>query len=383
MTILFLSHEYDKVMGSTLSLANMIHSLQALDCRCIVALPGDGVARDYLESLHIRIITVRFHVNFVGRGSLLRQICSFPYRLIRDWKDHRKAVSSLAEQVKDEHIDIVHTNTAVIDLGPSLARRLGVPHVWHLREFIDQDMGFRPFLGWQRLRKLIATANATISITQTIARHYHVAPVNAEDHHHYVMFDAVRSRSSLIQQTKRMPQFVFCGQLTPHKGPDMAIRAFCQVAKKYPDYQLLLMGTAISSEYEKSLHDIVPATLSDRVVFLGYVRQPDEILSQATALLMCSRNEAQGRVTVEAMLQRCPVIGFNAGGTKEIISEGETGWLFMEETELVQAMQDVIDHPTKADRIRSQAHTFACEHFLEESYGERLINIYKQLCQHV
>lgn len=385
MTILFLSHEDDKLMGSTLSLVNMVHSLQRVGHRCIVALPGDGVARDHLEAQGIPTITAHYHVDFVGRGSRLRQVCSFPYRLIRDWHDHRKAIRSLAIQLQDEHIDIVHTNTAVLDFGPALARQLNVPHVWHLREFIDQDMGFRPFLGWRRLRSLISQADATISITQAIAQHYGVLPMVddgalTKGHLHAVMFDAVRSAHSLIQCSELKPQFVFCGQLAPHKGPDVAIRAFCRLAPAHPDYQLLLMGTAVDASYEARLHAMVPAELNDRIRFLGYVEHPDQIIACSTALLMCSRSEAQGRVTVEAMLQHCPVIGFNAGGTCEIISHGQTGLLFDDEDQLLAAMQQLINDQSLADDLRSQAFDFACNHFLEESYGARLTQIYQQLC---
>lgn len=389
MTILFISHEDDKVMGSTLSLANMVHALQARGCRCVVTLPGYGAAHDYLTPRGIECIVAKYHVDFVGRGNRISQFVSFPYRFLRDWHDNRRAMQSICQQLAEKaiHVDIVHTNTAVIDFGPELARRLHVPHVWHLREFIDLDMGFRPFKGWHHLRHLIQASDATISITHAIARHYHVEDDGARDTHHKVFFDAVRSRADLLPSQKKEPVFVFCGQLAPHKGPEMAIRAFCRFADTHPEYRLLLMGTATDADYERHLKDLVPEQHKTRVCFMGYVAHPDQVLASALALLMCSRNEAQGRVTIEAMLQGCVVIALNAGGTRELVSHRQTGLLFDDEKEIPALMSEIVngdEEPTltaEAWTITENARQFATDNFMEESYAERLIRLYDTLQQ--
>ncbi len=378
MTILFLSHEDDKLMGSTLSLANMIHALQGLGCEVLVTLPGEGVAKEFFEKSGIRCIVAKYHVDFVGIQSKFKRYLSFPYRLIRDWHDHREAIDSIIRQLNGKRIDIVHTNTAVLDFGPTLAQRLGAPHIWHLREFIDLDMGYRPFRGWKRLRKMIQQADATISITRSIAQHYGVDS-SEEPHRHYVMFDAVRSSQSLYHIEKKLPQMVFCGQLLPHKAPDVAIRVFCRFAEKHPEYQLLLMGTTWDSTYQESLHKMVPEIHKDKVQFMGYVDNPDEIIAKSAALLMCSHNEAQGRVTVEAMLQGCPVIGFDQGGTHEIIQHKVTGWLFTTEEQLLSYMEETVNNPEMTHRIAKAAEEFATEHFLEEKYGKSILSIYQKV----
>lgn len=43
---------------------------------------------------------------------------------------------------------------------------------------------------------------------------------------------------------------------------------------------------------------------------------------------MCSRNEAFGRVTVEALKLGKPCIGANSGGTPELIRDGWNGLLY-------------------------------------------------------
>lgn len=380
MTVLFISHEHDKLMGSTLSLANMIHALKMQGCEAITVLPEEGIAKDFFCKQGVRCIVARFHVDFVGIRTAFMRILSFPYRLLRDYIDHRKAIESIISQLQGIHIDIVHTNTAVIDIGPALAKRLEVPHVWHLREFINLDMGFKPFLGWKHLKNKIRMSDATISITQAIAKHYGLMN-DGNTSKHYILFDAIRTKKSIKRNENKLPQMVFLGQLAPHKGPDMAIRAFCLFAQGHPEYRLLLIGTPIEEDYVQKLKEMVPESVKNQVFFMGYVNHPDEILAQSTSLLMCSQNEAQGRVTIEAMLLGCPVIGLDKGGTREIIRHGKTGWLFNDEQQLLSSMEEVVSNPIKAKEIVNEAICFAERHFIEENYGPKILDIYQSICQ--
>jgi glycosyltransferase involved in cell wall biosynthesis len=68
--------------------------------------------------------------------------------------------------------------------------------------------------------------------------------------------------------------------------------------------------------------------VADRVEFWGYIPDPGRAFLEADVALMCSRNEAMGRVTAEAMSTCRPVIGFDSGGTSELIDPGRTGLLY-------------------------------------------------------
>jgi glycosyltransferase involved in cell wall biosynthesis len=68
--------------------------------------------------------------------------------------------------------------------------------------------------------------------------------------------------------------------------------------------------------------------VTDRVEFWGYIPDPERAFLAADVALMCSRSEAMGRVTAEAMSACRPVIGFDGGGTAELIDPGRTGLLY-------------------------------------------------------
>ena len=373
MTILYLSHEVTAVLGSTLSLYNLIHSLGE-EHEAVVALPAHGPAYDYLTARGVRCLVVPFHVDFVGSGYNWLYFLTFPVRYVRDLRDNGRAVRRIVRALGSTRIDVVHTNTSVLDFGPALARCLGVPHVWHLREFIDLDLGFRPFLGWRRLRRSIHGADAVVSITEAIARHFHVAGLPQA----YVIHDAVRSRQEASLRLPKEKYFVFCGYIVSHKGPDVAVRAFRRFAATHPGYRLVFLGKFEAEAYRAELLALA-GEAAGSLEFRGYVENVGEVIGRATALLMCSANEALGRVTIEAMFYGCPVIGRNSGGTREIVRDGETGLLFEGDAQCAKSMARVAESPELAQRLAQEALRYACDEFSEETYGARILRIYRSL----
>jgi glycosyltransferase involved in cell wall biosynthesis len=114
-------------------------------------------------------------------------------------------------------------------------------------------------------------------------------------------------------------------------------------------------------------------------VFLGFRNDIDFLMARANAFLMCSRNEALGRVTIEAMLNFCLVFGYNDSGTSEIIEHEVTGFLYSEKSELVSLMNKSIKNISSFNNIVHKAYTFATSNFLEKDFGIKLFEFYKKL----
>ena len=124
-------------------------------------------------------------------------------------------------------------------------------------------------------------------------------------------------------------------------------------------------------------HIIVNEKLTNRVVLLGYRNDVKSLMKRSRALLMCSENEAYGRVTAEAMLNDCIVIGRNSGGTAELIEHEKTGFLYNTNEELIFLMEKVLNMDTTD--IQNRAKKKAINSFTEEVYAEQLKQVYDSL----
>lgn len=378
INVLYISHESDAVLGSTLSLANMLHAVRN-EVHPLILLRAKGPAYDFLTGLGYECMVIPFKLNLAPKR--LAWLKRFPRTLYDMWV-HAHSCIQLEQVIIDRNIQIIHTNSSVTLFGYQLAHHLAknriaaVPHVWHLREFIDRDFGYQPFCGWERLRYFINDSHAIIAITQAIHDHF------VTDHgrpYFHVINDAVRSIKDISVSTKE-PYLLFCGRVIPAKGADTALQVFSRVKAAHPGFRFKYLG-AVTDEYRAELLSLARelGLKSNDVEFLGYQQEIRSAMQHASALLMCSRNEAQGRVTVEAMFYGTPVIGSNAGGTPEIIQHEVNGLLFDSIDQAVSHALRIIEEPAFASELIKKAHQTAAERFSEEKYRDKLLSIYRSV----
>lgn len=109
------------------------------------------------------------------------------------------------------------------------------------------------------------------------------------------------------------------------------------------------------------------------VEFPGFVSDPFEVYRAADAVLVCSRSEAMGRVTVEAMFAGRPVLGYRGGATPELIVDGETGFLYDGGAEeLAERMDRLVRRPGLARRLGRRGWERAYPEFTVEAYADRI-----------
>jgi glycosyltransferase involved in cell wall biosynthesis len=95
----------------------------------------------------------------------------------------------------------------------------------------------------------------------------------------------------------------------------------------------------------------------------------------ADTVLVCSKNEAWGRVAAEAMISGKPVIGYNGGGTKEIITNNFNGLLYKDINELTMSMKTVIQNRELVNNLTCNAKKFALERFSNLEYTNKILSI--------
>jgi glycosyltransferase involved in cell wall biosynthesis len=118
------------------------------------------------------------------------------------------------------------------------------------------------------------------------------------------------------------------------KGHDLFLDAVGRVAPRLPDVRFLVAGENVfgSSADEalkrRILHRVEADPVLHRcVTFLGWVPDPEKLLAASDVLVCSSRFETLGIALLEAMACGLPVVSTNVGGPREIVIEGETGFL--------------------------------------------------------
>ncbi len=372
--IAFLTH-YTELYGANLSLLNLIEGLAARGVESRVLCPESG---DLLGALETRGVPAAV-VPFEWWSSTSRTADAVGHRVRRNLRNLR----AVADQVAEWSAELVYSNSSVFAIGAMAAAELDLPHVWHLREFGRRDYDLLPDAGSLLARLAFRTADATIYVSHALRRALagRVPPPNSQVIYNGVAteseFDRRRLAAESLRSRSQPFTFVLVGRFRESKGQAVAIQAFAELTRHFPSARLLLVGGA-GSTGDQSYFDHcreLAATLgvAGRAEFWGYIPDPERAFLTADCALMCSRSEAMGRVTAEAMSACRPVIGFDAGGTSELIAHESTGLLYRSgPAELAACMARYAGAPELARAHGDAAWVAARQRHTTEGYAARV-----------
>lgn len=123
-------------------------------------------------------------------------------------------------------------------------------------------------------------------------------------------------------------RFISVGRLSQEKGQLDLLNLYQSIHKKYPDWQLDLIGDG--PERETLEKYVLDNHLEDSVVFHGFQKSAviDELMKKASLYLMTSYTESFGIVLLEAMSNGLPCLAYDsAEGAREVITSGRDGYL--------------------------------------------------------
>jgi glycosyltransferase involved in cell wall biosynthesis len=171
------------------------------------------------------------------------------------------------------------------------------------------------------------------------------------------------------------------GWLLPIKGPDVLLKAMQIVWRNKPNVLLIFVG---KGELELELkNEARKVGVFDRVRFLGWRDDIQNILPDFDIFAFPSLNEGMGRVIVEAMAAGKPVIASNTGGIPDLVKPGKTGFLVPpgDEKALADAILDLLNNSEKAKEL-GRAGRARCHRFSLESMLDKLDNLYQEVLMH-
>ncbi|MEZ6131819.1 MAG: glycosyltransferase family 4 protein [Planctomycetaceae bacterium] len=362
----------------------LLDGLQKTEIQPIVIMPeGDGGLEKELKDRDISSIRCDVPVQFATtnkRPPFYKPIQRRRWTASRVSEIHqrtRAACDILVKQLTE--IDAIYSNTSATLLGHFLAKALHRPHIWHLREFAE-NYGMHPVGGPTMFREQLMAADERITISRAVASKL----LGRFSSCCCQIYNGVGSEADFAklamarQERQRSPacRFLLMGQILQSKGHAEAIVAIKHLSNLVRERILLRIVGSGDSDWLSSL--VHRNRAEELVQVIGPTKDPFSEILSADALLMCSPMEAMGRVTAEAMVSGCPVIGFDAFGTSELIDHGRTGLLYRTQSQLVQRMQQLIRDPALGPRLAANAYQEAVNKFSNETYASRVADVIRK-----
>lgn len=259
-------------------------------------------------------------------------------------------IIKVAFDVKRQQVDVVHVFnfSQFVPILKFIAPKSRV--ILHMEcEWLSQ-------LDKAMIEKRIDDADLVIGcshyITRKITARYPAHSSKCLTIYNGVEIDSNGKLAAAAKVDDKLQKLIFVGRVSPEKGVHVLIDAFAIVAREFPNCTLDIIGPEwvapleyivglsddakvadLASFYKKSylaqLEERVPASIKDRITFVGHVSPQDlpGFYQQADVLINPSFSEAFGMTLVEALSNRVPVIASRVGGMVEVVEGQKVGLL--------------------------------------------------------
>jgi glycosyltransferase involved in cell wall biosynthesis len=297
------------------------------------------------------------------------------------------AVGSLVKAIRRTRTDLVHANTfsagAASLVGALITRRQLLLHARDLTDF----GGLTPVYGRYAAR--------LVAVSHTVKEHLvarGVPPTKIA-----VAYNGLDgggppgagacAGTAVPHPMRRAGDFVFAqvGQFVPWKNHDIFLQAAGQVARDLPHAQFAFVGDDLfrrDGAYKRSLYYAARySPAAERIHFWGWRTDMEDVWPAIDCLVHTAEHEPFGRVIIEAMAHRIPVIAAAGGGPAEILRTGQTGVLVppRDVEALAAAMLRVARDREFAATIAAAGRRHALCYFTAAQTAARVQEIYEEV----
>jgi glycosyltransferase involved in cell wall biosynthesis len=237
----------------------------------------------------------------------------------------------LAKLVRKKNIHLIHCNSHWVNPYGVIAGKLtNVKVICHVRDIITPDKIKKYFINY---------SDRIVTISNFQKKVFNRYPVlNKRTHLVYNGIDTSRFYRRKENEISKFRNkwnieeddfLVGCvGQISSLKGQEYLVRAIPMVLKEIPNTKFLLCGQVRRERDEGKIESLTEKLgIKKNVISLGWQEDLPIVYSSLDILAFPTLKEAFGRVAVEAMACKVPVIATKIGGIPEIVEEGKTGFL--------------------------------------------------------
>jgi glycosyltransferase involved in cell wall biosynthesis len=289
----------------------------------------------------------------------------------------------LARLMRRERIDVVNAHNPTGALYGVLAARLaGVPVIVRTEHSVhDATRHSRVYLMLEPL--LTAWSRQVVCVSEVVRESHRRRLPRYGDRFVTVrngISDAAprRSRSEVrasLTLQDDAPVLLTVGSLTPHKAQHVLLEAFAALSRRRNRARLLVAGDGpLRGALEERAARL---GLRGSVQFLGARDDIPELLAAADALALSSTREGLPISILEAMRAGRAVVATDAGGVREVVADGATGFVVPTEDPwtLASALEALVSDPEKTRAMGAEAH----ERWEREFAGERMVRETEQV----
>jgi glycosyltransferase involved in cell wall biosynthesis len=380
MNILYIHHNSEDIGGADFCLHKMVRDVSAIPgYHCHIALSADTESAKAYRDEGIPVT--------VFPGSILSknlfELCRYPFECCRE-------VLFFIRLVKQNRIDLVHTNDLTDWSGNLAARWAGIPSVQHIRTILPMGTPAKSIL--TRLAQRSSTH--ILCVSEAVRRHMFPSVQKCSVLHDWIDLETAGhtrkrgERGTLRKELGIAEDTLLLGNLgrwVYWKGQHLLIQAAEDIIAHRPDVHICLVGqrSKTNASYSAFLHDLCDRSpVRDHIHFLPFRMDIASLMSQLDLMIHSSVHpDPLPGVVMEAMSQKTVVVAPRAGGIPEMVTHGKTGFLYHpgDPNNLAETVVTALDHIQRDPHMRNRAQAHILKSFNRTKILNHLLERYQSL----
>ncbi len=245
--------------------------------------------------------------------------------------------SKIVDVVRYEKLDVLHVHYAIPHASAAFMAKMilrsqgiEIPFVTTLHgtdiTLVGKDPSFEPVITFC-INESDAVTAVSESLRKSTFEHFKVnREIEVVPNFIVPNMDVMRVNEEMRSKYASKNEVILChiSNFRKVKRVEDVIQVFAKVNAKN-NSKLILVGDGPERyNCEKLAREL---NLTDRIIFLGKLRDTVHVLQIADVFLLPSETESFGLAALEAMAESVPVISSNTGGISEVNQHGYSGFL--------------------------------------------------------
>jgi glycosyltransferase involved in cell wall biosynthesis len=331
-------------------------------------------------SMAMNALQDKHEIYFIGKSEALlykfnnaQSSAILPFHSYGDWYTYRH----LKAFIRNKNIDlIISTKKKEYFLCGIISRQLGIKHLIRLGANRKMNIPFWHSLNYKTLNDgLIVNSNFIANKLKTYSFF--------KDHPIHVINNGIpgfTSMSVLPERNLKKDRFVIVssGRITKLKGFQLLIKAVAMLPDDIKDkIEIRIIGEGRNKDDFIELSKQLGT--GDIIHFTGFSDQPEKLMLDANLFVLLSEREGLSNSILEAITMGIPVLSTDTGGIKELIINGETGYLVEREIKAItNKLIELVQTKGGNKQIAQNAFDLLQQNFAYDLFEENISHLIEQ-----
>jgi glycosyltransferase involved in cell wall biosynthesis len=313
-----------------------------------------------------------------------------------------KRAKMLAEQIARAKPDLVHfhfggnyawKNRAFRKCPVAHVPKLNIPclstnhgafsifegYCWERRPFLVKLALLAP--AWLSKQYILSFLETEVAVSQNDYRALRRWYWWSRSKFRWIYHSRIREDSPLPRNPHRRKIILCAGTIGPRKGQTFLVEAFCQLAPKFRDWQLVLIGRESDAPMLRRIRELLAKHRLEKQVQLLGSRSDAELrewLTQSAIFAMPSLYEGLGLSLQEAQFYGCACVGTRCGGVEDLIQNGDNGLLV--HAGQVAPLADALENLMSDSALREKLGLRGPQSVIEKGMtADKMVQAYEEL----